>query len=44
MLALEHGLKPFAIAAVFVLVALLWTFPLQHWIDYRPHGDAFTKR
>lgn len=33
-LALEHGLKPLAIAAVFVLVALLWTFPLQHWIDY----------
>lgn len=34
LLALEHGLKPFAIAAVFVLVALLWTFTLQHWIDY----------
>src|SRR5579859_7496339 len=30
----EYGLKPLAIAVVFVLVALLWTFPLQHWIDY----------
>lgn len=30
----ELGLKPFAIAVVFVLVALLWTFMLQHWIDY----------
>jgi len=30
----ECGLKPFAIAVVFVLVALLWTFTLQHWIDY----------
>src|SRR5579871_5136818 len=30
----EYGLKPFAIAVVFVLVALLWTFPLQHLIDY----------
>lgn len=30
----EYGLKPSAIAIVFVLVALLWTFPLQHWIDY----------
>ena len=33
-LAFRYGLKPFAIAVVFVLVALLWTFPLQHWIDY----------
>lgn len=33
-LAYEYGLKPCAIAAVLVLVALLWTFPLQHWIDY----------
>ena len=33
-LAFEHGLKPAGIAVVFVLVALLWTFPLQHWIDY----------
>jgi PAS domain S-box-containing protein len=33
-LAYEYGLKPFAIAVVFVLVALLWTFTLQHWIDY----------
>src|SRR5215472_18876422 len=30
----EYGLKPFTIAVVFVLVALLWTFPLQHWMDY----------
>lgn len=33
-LAFEYGLKPAGIAVVFVLVALLWTFPLQHWIDY----------
>jgi PAS domain S-box-containing protein len=33
-LAFEYVLKPCAIAVVFVLVALLWTFPLQHWIDY----------
>lgn len=32
--AFQQGLKPLAIAAAFVLVALLWTFPLQHWIDY----------
>lgn len=32
--AFEYGLKPLAIAVVFVLVALLWTFPLQHWMDY----------
>jgi PAS domain S-box-containing protein len=31
---LEYGLKPAAIAVVFVLVALLWTFPLQHVIAY----------
>jgi len=33
-LAFQYALKPCAIAVVFVLVALLWTFPLQHWIDY----------
>jgi PAS domain S-box-containing protein len=31
---IEYGLKPIAIAAVFVLVALLWTFPLQHIVAY----------
>jgi len=30
----EYALKPAAIAVVFVLVALLWTFPLQHVIAY----------
>src|SRR5580693_819084 len=30
----EFGLKPLAIATFFVLVALLWTFPLQHVIAY----------
>jgi len=30
----EYGLKPFAIATFFVLVALLWTFPLQHLVAY----------
>jgi PAS domain S-box-containing protein len=30
----EYGLKPPAIAAVFVIVALLWTFPLQHLVAY----------
>lgn len=30
----QFGLKPSAIAAVFVLVALLWTFLLQHVISY----------
>lgn len=30
----EYGLKPCAIAVVFVIVALLWTFPLQHVIAY----------
>ena len=31
---MEYGLKPCAIAGFFVLVALLWTFPLQHVIAY----------
>lgn len=31
---LEYCLKPSAIAACFVIVALLWTFPLQHVIAY----------
>jgi PAS domain S-box-containing protein len=31
---MEYGLKPCAIAFCFVLVALLWTFPLQHVIAY----------
>jgi PAS domain S-box-containing protein len=31
---IEHSLKPLAIAVCFVLVALLWTFPLQHVIAY----------
>jgi PAS domain S-box-containing protein len=31
---MEYGLKPFAIATCFVLLALLWTFPLQHVIAY----------
>jgi PAS domain S-box-containing protein len=30
----ENALRPVAIAVVFVLVALLWTFPLQHVIAY----------
>jgi len=30
----EYGLKPFGVALFFVLVALLWTFLLQHWMDY----------
>jgi PAS domain S-box-containing protein len=33
-LTMEHGLKPLAITVCFVLVALLWTFPLQHVIAY----------
>jgi PAS domain S-box-containing protein len=33
-LTMEYGLKPFSIAVCFVLVALLWTFPLQHVIAY----------
>ncbi len=32
--AWEYGLKPAVIAGFFVLVALLWTFPLQHLIAY----------
>jgi PAS domain S-box-containing protein len=31
---MEYALKPCAIAGCFVLVALLWTFPLQHVIAY----------
>jgi len=31
---MEHGLKPLAIAVFSVLVALLWTFPLQHVIAF----------
>lgn len=31
---LENVVKPVAIAVCFVLVALLWTFPLQHVIAY----------
>ena len=31
---MEYGLKPLAIAVSFVLVALLWTFPLQRVIAY----------
>jgi PAS domain S-box-containing protein len=31
---MDYGLKPFAIATFFVLLALLWTFPLQHVIAY----------
>src|SRR5579863_3276025 len=31
---LEFGLKPCAIAVSFVIVALLWTFTLQHVIAY----------
>ncbi|HEX4287055.1 MAG TPA: ATP-binding protein [Terracidiphilus sp.] len=33
-LVIESAVKPTAIAGVFVLVALLWTFPLQHVIAY----------
>jgi PAS domain S-box-containing protein len=33
-LAYEYVMKPSAIAACFVVVALLWTFPLQHIIAY----------
>jgi PAS domain S-box-containing protein len=32
--AIEYGIKPGFIAFCFVLVALLWTFPLQHVIAY----------
>jgi PAS domain S-box-containing protein len=31
---MQYGVKPCAIAGSFVLVALLWTFPLQHVIVY----------
>ncbi len=31
---LQHVLQPLAIGIVFVVVALLWTFPLQHVIAY----------
>ena len=31
---MEYVLKPCAIAVSFVLVALIWTFPLQHVISY----------
>ena len=31
---MEFGIKPSAIAGCFVLVALLWTIPLQHVISY----------
>jgi len=31
---LEYGIKPCSIAGCFVLVATLWTFPLQHFIAY----------
>jgi PAS domain S-box-containing protein len=30
----EYGLRPTAVAVFFVLVALLWTFPLQHVMAY----------
>jgi hypothetical protein len=33
-IAMEYVLKPIAIAGFFVIVALLWTFPLQHIIAY----------
>src|SRR6516164_10208024 len=31
---MEYGINPCAIAGFFVLVALLWTFPLQHIVAY----------
>jgi PAS domain S-box-containing protein len=31
---MDYAIKPFAIAFCFVLVALLWTFPLQHVMAY----------
>jgi PAS domain S-box-containing protein len=31
---MEYGAKPLAISIFFVLVALIWTFPLQHVIAY----------
>lgn len=30
----EHAVRPTAVAGCFVLVALLWTFPLQHLMAY----------
>jgi PAS domain S-box-containing protein len=33
-LFMEFLLKPFGIAVAFVIVALIWTFPLQHVISY----------
>jgi len=30
----DYVMKPIAIASCFVIVALLWTFPLQHVIAY----------
>jgi PAS domain-containing protein len=33
-LLLEHGVIPCAVAGAFVLVAFLWTFPLQHLFAY----------
>jgi len=30
----EYAMKPAGISGFFVLVALLWTFPLQHVISY----------
>src|ERR1700742_5012896 len=33
-LAFRYGIKSCGIAVFFVLVALLWTFPLQHWMEY----------
>lgn len=32
--AMEYGVKPLAIAVFFVVLALIWTFPLQHLIAY----------
>lgn len=34
MLTMEYAVKPGSVAVCFVLVALLWTFPLQHAIAY----------
>jgi PAS domain S-box-containing protein len=31
---MEYGVRPCAIAGFFVLVAFLWTFPLQHFFAY----------
>ena len=31
---MEYGLRPSAVAGFFVLVAFLWTFPLQHFVAY----------